>query len=211
MKLTIFGATGGTGLHLVPQALDAGHHVTAVVRDATRLPFRHANLDVRVADVLDPAAIEPAVKGADAVLSALGPRGRKAPPVCAPAVHSMLTAMRASGPRRIVAVSAAPVPDHDPGDGLLLRLTLRPLLRALLRDVYADHGRMEQELRDSGLDWTIIRPPQLLNRPFTGRYRTARNQNVRGGHRISRGDLAHAMLRLLDDNTSIRTTLGIGY
>jgi putative NADH-flavin reductase len=71
MRLTIFGASGQTGRHLLTQALDAGHNVTAVVRDPTRLPLRHQRLQVLAADPLDPAAIAPAVAGADAVLSAL--------------------------------------------------------------------------------------------------------------------------------------------
>jgi putative NADH-flavin reductase len=73
MRLTIFGASGKTGRHLLEQALDAGHNLTAVVRDPTRLPTRHQRLQVVTADVLDPAAIQPAVAGADAVSSALGP------------------------------------------------------------------------------------------------------------------------------------------
>jgi putative NADH-flavin reductase len=72
MRLTVFGASGQTGRHLIQQALDAGHTVTAVVRDPTRLPIRHQRLQVVTADVLDPAAIQPAVAGADAVISALG-------------------------------------------------------------------------------------------------------------------------------------------
>jgi NAD(P)-dependent dehydrogenase (short-subunit alcohol dehydrogenase family) len=73
VRLTIFGASGQTGRRPVEQALDAGHTVTAVVRDPTRLPIHHQRLQVVVADVLDPAAIQPAVAGADAVLSPWGP------------------------------------------------------------------------------------------------------------------------------------------
>ena len=65
MRLTIFGASGRTGRQLLTQALAAGHTVTAVARDPARLPLRHQRLKVLVADVLDPAAITPAVAGAD--------------------------------------------------------------------------------------------------------------------------------------------------
>jgi putative NADH-flavin reductase len=74
MRLTIFRASGQTGRHLLTQALATGHTVTAVVRNPTRLPIRHQRLKLVVADVLDPAAIQPAVAGADAVISALGPQ-----------------------------------------------------------------------------------------------------------------------------------------
>ena len=74
MKLTIFGATGGTGTCLTTQALAAGHSVTAVVRDPARLAVpAHPRLEVVTADVLDPASICPAVDGADAVLTAVAP------------------------------------------------------------------------------------------------------------------------------------------
>jgi putative NADH-flavin reductase len=70
---------------------------------------------------------------------------------------------------------------------------------------------MEDEMRQSGLDWTIVRPPRLTDKPPTGRYRTALNRNVRGGYTISRADLAAAILKLLDDPASIRAAIGIGY
>ena len=73
MKLTVFGATGGTGLQVIEQGLAAGHEIRAVVRDATRLPDR-PGLEVVVADVMDPAAIEEAVTGRDAIISAIGSR-----------------------------------------------------------------------------------------------------------------------------------------
>jgi putative NADH-flavin reductase len=73
MRLTIFGASGRTGRQLLNQALAAGHTATAVARDPTRLPVHHHRLKVVAADALDPAAIQPAVAGADAVVSALGP------------------------------------------------------------------------------------------------------------------------------------------
>jgi putative NADH-flavin reductase len=70
---------------------------------------------------------------------------------------------------------------------------------------------MEDEIRQSGLDWTIVCPPRLTDKPPTGRYRTAINRSVRGGYTISRSDLAAAILKLLDDPTSVRATIGIGY
>jgi nucleoside-diphosphate-sugar epimerase len=98
MRLTIFGASGQTGRHLLTQALDTGHTVTAVVRDPTRLPIRHDGLTVLAADVLDPAAIQPAVAGADAVISALGPHPpRNRSSIMSAATASILAAMRATG------------------------------------------------------------------------------------------------------------------
>jgi putative NADH-flavin reductase len=219
MKLTIFAATGGIGGHLVDQALAAGHDVTAVVRTPSKLtrdvPAIRADLSAP-----DPAALESAIEGAHAVLSALGPRTRSAAGITQPGTRAIIEAMHATGVRRIVVVSAAPVgtvasagrpnpPRHDPGDGFLMRHVGSPLTRMILREHYADLARMEDLLRASGLDWTAVRPPRLTNGPLTGRYRTAYGRNLRGGLVISRADVAHYMLRALTDPTAIGKTVGV--
>ena len=212
MRLTIFGATGATGRRLVEQALDAGHHVTAVVRDPAKLPVRHDRLAVLVADVLDPAAIQPAVAGADAVLSALGPRSpRNRSSIMSAGTASILDAMRAAGTSRLVVVSAAPVATDDHGTTLPYRLLMAPLLRALLRGLYADMAVMEEATRRSGMDWTIMRPPWLTDGPRTGTWRQARDTNLRRGNRISRADLADAILAGLHDPDTVKATIAIAY
>ena len=212
MQLTIFGASGQTGRELVEQALHAGRTVTAVVRDPTRLPVRHDRLQVVVADVLDPAAIQPAVAGADAVISALGPRPpRNRSSIMSAGTASVLDAMRATGTSRLVAISAAPVATDDHGTTLPHRLLAGPLLRTLLGGLYADMAIMEDTIRRSGTDWTIMRPPQLTDGPRTGTYRQAKDSNLCRGYRISRADLANAILASLDDPDTVKATIAIGY
>lgn len=219
MKLTIFAATGGIGRQLLTQALAAGHDVTAVVRNPTTLPteVRAVTADLTTAG---PAALEPAVAGADAVLSGLGPRSRADAGVASRGTLAIVEAMRATGVRRVVLVSAAPVatlaspgrpdpPRHDPGDGLVTRHLLMPLLRSTLREVYADLALMEDAVRDSALDWTVVRPPRLTDRPLSGAYRTALGRNLRGGLLVSRADVAHLMLATLDRPETIGQTIGI--
>lgn len=87
----------------------------------------------------------------------------------------------------------------------------RPLVRAIFKGVYKDLAEMEAEVRSSGIDWTIFRPPRLTDRPRTGRYRLGYDQNVVGSSTISRADLADAMLGRLGDPAAIRRTVGIGY
>lgn len=111
---------------------------------------------------------------------------------------------------RLVAVSAAP-PGSDDGDTLPSRLLFKPLLRAVFGSLYADLARMEAEMRASGLDWTIVRPPRLTDKALTGQYRTAINRRVRRGYALSRAALAHALLALLDDPTAMHATVGVGY
>ncbi len=210
MKITVFGATGGTGRHLVQQALTAGHHVTAVVRDPARLTGpRHSGLTLVTADVMRPEAIEAALSGSDAVVSALGPRGRDAGNVCAAGARSIIAAMRATGTSRLVVVTAS---GHvvDAGDGFASRVLVKPLLRCFLRTGFADFARTDEEVRASGLDWTIMRPPRLTD----GRrraYRTAVDLNVRGGVTIARADLAHAVLEAIDDPATVGHCVSLGY
>src|SRR5208337_611975 len=114
--------------------------------------------------------------------------------------------MQASGVRRIVVVSAAPIgtvpspsrphpPRHDPGDGFFMRHLANPIVKEVLRD--------------SGLDWTVLRPPRLTDKPVTGAYRTAYDQNIRRGLFASRADVAQYMLRALDKPETFRRTVGI--
>jgi uncharacterized protein YbjT (DUF2867 family) len=219
MKLTVFAATGGIGRHLLDQALAAGHDVTAVARNPSTLPDGVRTMAADLAAV-DPPTLEPAVAGADAVLSGLGPRSRSDAGIASVGTRAIVQAMQATGVRRIVVVSAAPVatvaslgrpnpPRHDPGDGFVMRHLLAPALVAALRDVYADLALMEDVLRDSGLDWTAVRPPRLTNRPPTGTYRTAIGRNLRHGLLVSRADVAHLMLAVLDRPETIGQTIGI--
>lgn len=219
MKLTIFAATGGIGRHLLDQATTAGHDVTAVVRNPAKLP---AGVRAVTADLSapDPAALAAAVDGADAVLSGLGPRSRADAGIAAPGTRAIVAAMQASGVRRLVVVSAAPVgtvaspgrpnpPKHDPGDGFVMRHLLVPITRTVLAKHYADLAEMEDVLRDSGLDWTSVRPPRLTDKPFTGHYRTAYEQNLKRGLTVPRADVAHLMVALLDQPESVKQAVGI--
>src|SRR6266545_1259443 len=207
MKLTIIAATGGVGQQLLEQALDAGHDVTAVVRNPGKLSRKvHAvTTDVTAPD---PAALASAIAGADAVLSGLGP-------------HSNADAGIAQrGTRAIVVVSAGPVstvaspgrpnpPKHDPGDGFFMRYLFSKIASARFGKVYVDLAQMEDLLADSGLDWTVVRPQQMTDKPLTGTYRTAYGQNIRGGWTVPRADVAHFMLRVLDQPQTIHQVIGI--
>jgi len=219
MHLIIVAATGGIGRELLRQAVAAGHDVTAVVRNPDKItdPVRVVRADLANAD---PAALAAAVKGADAVLSGLGARSSAEAGVAWRGTQAIIDAMHATDVRRLVIVSAAPigtVPSparphplrHDPGDGFFMRHLGARFARTAFRTHYADLARMEDLVRASDLDWTISRPPKLTNKPLTGRYRTALNQNVRGGFAIPRADVAHQMLDCLTHPETIRQTVGL--
>ena len=219
MKLTIFAATGGIGRQVLEQAAAAGHDVTAVVRNPKKLSgeVRIVTADLAAAD---PVVLESAVDGADAVLSGLGPRSNSEAGIASQGTRAIVQAMQATDVRRIVVVSAAPIgtvpspgrskpPKHDPGDGFFMRNLLSPLTKAALRKPYADLALMEDILRDSGLDWTVVRPPRLTDKPLTGTYRTAYGQNLRRGIFVSRADVAHLMLSVLEQPETIKHVIGI--
>ncbi|GAA2075940.1 SDR family oxidoreductase [Streptomyces albiaxialis] len=210
MRFTVFGATGGTGQQLVTQALDAGHEVTAVVRNPARLPVReHERLEVVVADVTDAAALRPAVRGRDAVLSALGAPSNKAAGIASRGTREILRALDAEGVRRYVAVSAPPAGEIPEGESLLFRAVMWPLVKRIFKDVYADLRVMEAEIRASATDWTIMHPPRLTDGPPTGSYRTRTGGAVPRSHTVCRADVAHAMLALVDDPTTFKQVVGV--
>jgi len=212
MKVTVFGATGRIGEQVVRQALDAGHKVRAVVRDPARFDVSHPALEVAtVPGLTDPEVLRPVLEGSGAAISGVGPRGRKDGPVASSATRGILRAMEASGVRRLVAVSAVPVGPVPEGESFVNRRIVLPLISAFARDVYADLAAMEDEIRRSTTEWTIVRPPKLVNKPLTGTYRTCVGGNVPRGYSISRADVAHAMLAALDDPATVKQAVGIAY
>ncbi len=203
MKLTIFGASGGTGTCLVKQALDAGHEVTAAVRDPGRLTVpAQPRLHVITADVMDPASISPAVADADAVITAIAPHGTGPGTLRQDSTRSIMQAMRKTGARRLLFVSGSIVTDD--GESPYLRYLIKPLARhTFLRHVNADFLATEAEIHASDLDWTIFRPPSLTSKPARGTYRTATDRNLPRCFTITRGDLAACMLTALDSPATL--------
>ncbi|THV26224.1 NAD(P)-dependent oxidoreductase [Glycomyces paridis] len=220
MRLVVIAATGATGRLVLEQARAAGHEVVAVVRSPERLP---AGVEAVRSDLSDPdpAALAAAFKGADAVVSALGATGRGTAGVATTGTGAVLDAMREAGVGRLVVLSAAPIgtvktavrpdkPRHDPGDGFVLR-RLAVIVKRVLAEHYADLAAMEDLVRDSGLDWTVVRPPRLTDEAPRGRWRTALDANPRGGWTIGRADLAAAMLAALADRGQSRRVVAVAY
>ncbi|MEV5968639.1 NAD(P)H-binding protein [Streptomyces sp. NPDC051921] len=210
MKLTVFGATGGIGQEIVRQALDAGHEVTAVVRDPARFTLTGERLGVFRSDLTDPGALRGAVAGRDAVLSGLGARSRADAGVATRLTRSVLGAMEAAGTRRLLVVSAAPLGPVPAGQGVTDKAVLA-IINSVLKDVYADLREMEAELAASATDWTSVRPPKLTDKPVTGRYRSVVGGNPPRGRSLARADVAHAMLAMIDDTATVRQGVGVAY
>jgi putative NADH-flavin reductase len=201
MRIVIFGATGGTGRELVRQATAAGYAVAAVARHPEELAPAGASVELIAADVTERASVGSVVRGADAVLSALGTRRlNEATTVYSAGVTNILAAMGAAAVRRFIGISAVPV---GAPYGLAEHIIV-PILYRFFGAAYADMKRMEAILAASESDWTVFRPPQLVDRPATGRYRTAIGAPLPGAWRITRADLAAAMLAAVNDAALVR-------
>ena len=218
MRVTVIGASGGIGREFVRQAIAADHEVTAVIRDSARsaVAVREwervpvggpGRLHVAVVDSLSPGELVGAVSGRDAVVSTLGPQGRSGDvAVNSRGVRAAAMAMQEAAVTRIVAVSAAPLFTDG---SLLFRALLRRVAWALFGAHYADLERMETVLRESGLDWTTVRPERLTDRAGTGRPVLTVDRPA-PGLSITRADVATAVLQLLPDATSVGHPVGVG-
>ncbi len=209
MKLLVFGSTGGTGRELVKQALAQGHEVTAFARNPAKLgDMKHPSLQVARGDVLDPAAVEQAVPGHDAVLCAIG-AGAGRTTLREDGTRNIVRAMEKGGVRRLVCQSSMGVGDSRGNLGFLTKYVIVPVL---LRHAFADHERQEAVVQQSGLDWTIVRPPHLKDGPHTGTYRhgfPTTDTAIQG--KISRADVADFILKQLADTTYLHQTPGVSY
>jgi putative NADH-flavin reductase len=201
MKVLVLGATGGTGREVMSQALERGHEVTALVRDAKRLNLPSDRVRVVIGDVVgDAAALATAVRGQDVVISALG-RGMalKAEGLIAQSVPAIVRAMESEGVRRLIFTSAY-------GVGVTWRdvpFLGKIVITVFLRNLYADKALGETDLKRSALDWTLVYPVQLTNGPRTGAYRFGERLQLGGLPRVSRADVAHFIVAQVEDRTFI--------
>jgi putative NADH-flavin reductase len=202
MKLTIFGATGRTGIPLVQQALAAGHSVTALARTPEKLSITHDQLTVVQGDATDPAAVERAVAGAEAVLSALGQTKGAPKDMQTVATRNIVAAMQQHGVRRLVSLTGAGV-DAPQDQPKLINHLITFALKTLSGDVLRDAEGHAEVIRNSDLDWVIVRGPMLTEGPYTGQYRVGW-VGVNTSARIARADVADFMLKQVTDDTYLR-------
>lgn len=209
MRIAVFGANGPTGRHLTEQALAAGHEVVAVTRRPGSLTAR-PGLAVAVADATDPAAVDAALDGTDAVLSALGARFSKQTITTYSASATALTdAMARHGIKRLLTISSSIAdPAWRPTGAHFFNHVLDPLVnRRLGRTLHEDMRRMEDVIRGTGLDWTLVRPSGLFEHPVVTDYRT--EETSADGVFTARADLAASMLRELEERRYVRTAMGV--
>ncbi|MEU0542334.1 SDR family oxidoreductase [Nocardia sp. NPDC005978] len=205
MRIALFGATGTLGRVVLTKALEAGHEVTALTRNADNITVSHERLRVVVGDVLDPAAVERTVLGQEAVLVCLG-AGRKGV-VRAEGTRIIMAAMERAGVKRLVCQSTLGAGDSHGNLNFLWKYILFGLL---LRPAMADHNVQEDYVRASNLDWTIVRPSAFTDGPAEGTYRRNFGPDEKGlTLKISRADIADFLVEQLTDTTYVRRTPAI--
>lgn len=209
MRIAIFGSTGGTGRELVRLGLESGHAVTAFARDTARLAdVRNDRLRVVRGDVLDPPTVLDGVAGQDAVLSAIG-AGRARTALRQDGTANIIRAMERSGVKRLISLSSLGVGDSRSNLSFFVKHLVFPFV---LRHVMADHARQERVIKQSDLDWIIVRPGYLTDGPLTGTYLhgfPVTERNLRG--QIARADVADFMLNQLEDPQYLHETPELSY
>jgi putative NADH-flavin reductase len=199
MKLAIFGASGKTGTELVKQALEQGHTVTAFVRDPARLAIEDENLTFITGDVFDPVSVDQAVLGQDAVVVALGAGSDlQKTTVRTTGTINIIESMQKNDVKRLVVVTAMGVGESWDDLSLFNKL----FFATLLRSSRTDHEAQEVAVKESGLDWTIIRPSGLTDTPLTGVYDVGQNISA-ATSKIARADVADLILKELQQNMYI--------
>jgi putative NADH-flavin reductase len=210
MNLLIIGATGGTGRELVQQALAQGHSVTAFVRNPSRMKIAHEHLEIKQGDVLDFESVERAVQGKDAVLSALGHKQWFIKTsILSEGTKNIIAAMEKHGVKRFVCETTLGIGDTRGKLGLYYTLFVIPVI---VYFYFRDKERQERYIKESALDWIIVRPGQLTS----GKKRNVYRHGLDIGNRIltvsiSRADVADFMLKQLTDNLYLHKTPAVAY
>lgn len=190
MKITVFGASGKTGLLIIFQALNQGHQVTAFARQASRVTIQHKNLRIIEGDILDPVKVREAVEGQDAVLCALGITKNKPHTTLSEGTRNILQVMESCGVKRFICMSSAGILGND--GGFLFGRIIKPLF---LRHVFDDKIRQMEVIQGSNAEWVILRPVGLTDSPKTGSYKV--NEGLPTSRTVPRADVADFMIKLV--------------
>lgn len=200
--LAIFGATGRAGKHLLRQALDRGYNVRVLARDPGKLAAQHERLVVVKGSLKDADCVEEVIAGADVVLSVLGPTSNEPTFEISQGTADIIKSMKKHGVKRLILSAGAGV--GDPGDApKLFNKLINVALKATARNVYEDMVKTVDLVRQSGLEWTVVRVPRLTDGPQTGQVRVGMVGKGTGAN-LTRADMAEFMLKQIDDGQHLR-------
>ena len=203
-RVLVIGASRGIGLETVRRALATGHQVRALARSATTIAITHAGLEKINGSALSEQDIEKAVEGCDAVITALGLTPTLQPVrLFSASTRLVIDAMKRHGVRRLITVTGIGAGDSKGLGGLLYSKLLQPLL---LGTIYQDKDREEAVIRQSDLDWTIVRPGFLTRFAGSGKYRALSDPSRWESGFVSRANVAHFLVEQIDDTSFVGET-----
>lgn len=203
MRIGVIGGTRGVGRQVVREGLERGHRMVVLARDPSRLKKPHPNLTVLPGDIRSDAAVGALLEQVEAVCTTIGTRPtlRQEVRVFSEGARTVLAAMQRCGVSRLVAVTGTGAGDSRGHGGFLYDRIVLPLV---LRTIYEDKDREERLIRESDVEWTIVRPGFLTNGPRTGRYRVEVDLDGVRSRRISRADVAHFIVEELEGGRYLR-------
>lgn len=194
MRLIVFGATGSTGLEIIRRGLAEGHQVAAFVRKPSKIVIEHDSLTLTVGDVLDPSAVRRAIEGQQIVICSLGTRDLGKNTVRSTGTANIIQAMQEEQVGRLIVISAMGIGDSWSALSMINRF----FFATLLGNTRREHELQEKLVKESGLDWTIIRPSGLTGSPGTGDYLVGEHIRARTS-RIPRADVADLVIKVIDN------------
>ena len=207
MKVLIIGATGATGRVLMREALEQGHEVTALARNPSALAPEDHRPRVLQGNALNASEVAAAVAGQDAVLSALGTRSSRPTTLFSQSTHNLISAMNKHGVRRLICITGIGAGDSKGHVGFLYDRIMLPFV---VKNIYEDKNRQEEAIKQSDLDWVIVRPARLTDEAAKGEYRVYLGGSYTA-KTISRADVAAFMLAQLTDDTYVHKMPVISY
>jgi putative NADH-flavin reductase len=193
MKLLVVGASHGIGLEILNQGVSAGHHISAFARRPESISLSSETLRIIKGDILDKQSVDEAVKGQDAICITIGVKPTLQPvSVFSEGTKVVVEAMKKHSCKVLICITGIGAGDSRGHGGFLYDRIINPLL---LRKMYEDKDRQEEIVRNSGLEWTIVRPGFLTNGPKTGQYQVLSDMSGVKANKISRADVADFILQ----------------
>ena len=199
MTIALFGGSGRTGVEFVPRALEAGHQIHVLARSPEKIPYADSALTITGGDVLNQDDVAKVIQGSDVVVSLLGQTSGGRKDVQTVGTGHMVSAMQASGVRRIISMSGGGLP-YEKDEPKAIDRVFRGVMGVFFRGVIKDAKDHAAVLRSSDLDWTIVRAPRLVDEPDQGSYREG-YVGTTGGNKISRGDVADFILKVIKEES----------
>lgn len=208
MRLLIFGATGQTGKQLIIQGLQQGHTITVFARNPSALQIKNKRLIIFQGDISKREQVIHAIKKQDAVISVLGNKTSnalwKANTVISDGLKNIIQGMKVNKVKRLLFVTSFGVSKN-------VFLPEKLLIKIFLKNIFADIPLQENMIKDSGLDYTIVRPARLVNSPKIGKYKEGIDLPIGLFSKIARSDIADFLLRNIENEKVIKKTITLSY